>query len=65
MIDSFAGNCRGKKRAKRDERKFAAGKEKKAADAVADIDRRVQEATRRGVEQAKEDKDLGLQEIRK
>ena len=35
-------------------------KEKQIADAVADIDRRVQEATRRGVEQAKEDKDLGL-----
>ena len=40
-------------------------KEKQIADAVADIDRRVQEATRRGVEQAKEDKDLGLQEIHK
>ena len=40
-------------------------KEKQIADAVADIDRRVQEATRRGVEQAKEDKDLGLEEIHK
>ena len=40
-------------------------KEKQIADAVADIDRRVEEATRRGVEQAKEDKDLGLEEIHK
>ena len=40
-------------------------KEKQIADAVADIDRRVQGATRRGVEQAKEDKDLGLEEIHK
>lgn len=38
-------------------------KEKQISDAVADIDRRVEEATKRGVEQAKEDKDLGLKEI--
>ena len=40
-------------------------KEKQIADAVADIDRRVEEATKRGVEQAKEDKDLGLEQIHK
>ena len=38
-------------------------KEQTIAEAVADIDRRVEDATKRGIERAKEEKSLGLAEI--
>ena len=38
-------------------------KEQTIAEAVADIDRRVEDATKRGIDRAKEEKSLGLAEI--